>query len=102
MATDATPLQQALAQAAGGPQIAARLEKRLGLGTAPELRRALYQRIEEAVCNAPDPMRALDVVNSVVQDAVKKTTPGHYFAAVAMKRLIERGCAEPAASTVEW
>lgn len=84
-------IAEVIATATQGPQIAARLEKKLGLGTNPEVRRELYQRVETLVCDATDPEAALDVVTGVVSDACDKSDPGRYFAYVVLRRLSERG-----------
>lgn len=70
--------------------IAARLEQALGLGTNPELRRALYVKLE-ALVNGEKGSEVLEVLDAVVNDAMSKTEPGRYFAYVATRRLQERG-----------
>jgi len=69
--------------------VAARLEQRFGLGTRPELRKALYQRLEHVIETEGEP--AYVVVASAAADAAGKENPGRYFAHVVMLRLMERG-----------
>lgn len=69
--------------------VAGRLAARFGLGTRPELRRSLYQRLEELI--AEEGEAAYVVVAGVAADAAGKTNPGRYFAHVVMVRLQERG-----------
>lgn len=80
--------------------IAARLARRFGLGTNPELRQALYARLENLV-DGPDGSKALECIDSVVADSVGKSDPGRYFAKVAVCRLQERGLME-ARTYVDW
>ena len=69
--------------------IAERLQKRFGLGTRPELRRALYMRLEKLVEDEGE--SAYMVIASVASDAVGKENPGRYFSHVVLVRLMERG-----------
>lgn len=81
---------------ADNSSISDRLERRFGLGTRADLRRALYLRLE-ALCNHSDPSvgeRAYQVIASAVADAHGKLKPGNYFASVVMARLQERGLIE--------
>lgn len=73
--------------------IAQRLEAKFGLGTRPDLRRALYQRLE-TICNEADfntAEKAYHIIASVAADAIGKDKPGNYFAAVVSARLREKG-----------
>lgn len=72
------------------PPIAARLEKALGLGTQPELRRALYNKLEALVAG-PNGSDVLECLDNVVSDALGKADPGKYFAYVVTRRLQEKG-----------
>ncbi len=71
-------------------RIAESLERRLGLGTKPILRRALYQRLQELCEHEGE--RAYLVVASVLADAEsgRKDDKGRYFASVVLRRLMER------------
>lgn len=69
--------------------IAERLVKKFGLGTRPELRKALYERLEKLV--AEEGECAYLVIASTAADAEGKENPGRYFAHVVMIRLVERG-----------
>lgn len=73
--------------------IASRLELRFGLGTNPELRRALYQKLQQLV-DGERGSEVLACLDSVVADAVGKSDPGRYFAKVSLARLCERGLME--------
>lgn len=80
--------------------IADRLETRFGLGSRPDLRKALYQRLERLVNEADFELAKLayDIIASVAADAVGKDKPGNYFAHVVQARLREKGVlAQPAA-----
>lgn len=69
--------------------VAEKLERRFGLGTRPELRKALYARLEQLVEEEGEP--AYLVIATAAADAAGKTNPGRYFAHVVMLRLMERG-----------
>lgn len=69
--------------------VATRLESRFGLGTRPDLRRKLYQRLQDAVDNEGE--AAYVCIATAAADAEGKEHPGHYFARVVMLRLYERG-----------
>ncbi len=69
--------------------LAERLGKRFGMGTRPELRKALYQRLEDLVEREGEP--AYLVIATAAADADGKREPGRYFAHVVMLRLMERG-----------
>lgn len=71
-------------------RISDRLAKALGLGTAPELRRALYLKLE-SLCEGYQGSECLDVIDAVVSDAQDKDDPGKYFAYVVCRRLQEKG-----------
>jgi hypothetical protein len=70
--------------------ISARLERRFGLGSRPELRRALYRRLEELCNDESIGERVYRVVAEVAADAAGKTKPGNYFSYVVCERLKER------------
>ncbi len=70
--------------------VANRLQIKFGLGTRPDLREALYHRLQELVYGESGD-RAYQVIASVAADAVGKRDPGRYFAHVVMARLQERG-----------
>lgn len=74
--------------------IALRLEQRFSLGTRPELRRALYLRLEKLVNE--EGVEAYQIIASVAADAVGKNHPGRYFSRVVCLRLTERGILQPA------
>lgn len=66
-----------------------RLVRRFGLGTKPELRKALYMRLERIVEEEGEP--AYLVIATAAADANGKDDPGRYFSKVVMLRLMERG-----------
>lgn len=70
--------------------VADRLASRFGLGSRPDLRGPLYQRLQDLVFG-PDGQEAYRVISSVAADAIGKRDPGRYFAHVVMLRLQERG-----------
>lgn len=74
--------------------VAARLERRFGLGTRPDLRRELYGRLERLYEEADDKLkeRIHQVIASVVADSAGKQDSGRYFAFVVWNRLTERHC----------
>jgi hypothetical protein len=65
-----------------------RLIRKFGLGTRPDLRRGLFERLERIVAEQGE--RAYLVVASAAADAEGKTNPGHYFCRVVQLRLAER------------
>lgn len=69
--------------------LADRLGRRFGFGTRPDLRKALYERLEKLVEDEGEP--AYLVIATVAADAAGKKEPGRYFAHVVILRLIERG-----------
>lgn len=69
--------------------IVERLTRRFGLGSRPELRKALYERLGE-LCEA-EGERAYHIIATAVADAVGKRNPSGYFCFVVMRRLIDRG-----------
>lgn len=69
-----------------------RLTRRFGLGSRPELRKALYQRLERIVEEEGEP--AYLVIATAAADADGKEDPGRYFSKVVMLRLMERGVIE--------
>lgn len=69
--------------------IAQRLERRFGLGTRADLRKALYQRLEKLCEDEGEP--AYLVIATAAADSEGKNNPGRYFAHVVMLRLMERG-----------
>ncbi len=74
--------------------IAYRLQTKFGLGTRPDLREALYARLQELVYGTHGE-KAYQVIASVAADAVGKRDPGRYFAHVVTMRLQERGILPP-------
>lgn len=58
--------------------ISARLEKRFGLGQRPEIRKALYRKVESWVASRGE--KALSEISRVVAQAVSARHPGKYFA----------------------
>lgn len=86
-------LQDVIQHAQEAPGVAARLQKRFGLGSNPELRRELYARLE-AECEGPQGRRVLEVIDSVVRNATGKDDPGRYFAYCVVRRLQEKGLME--------
>lgn len=70
--------------------LVARFEKHFGLGSRPDLRKALYQRVAQVASEDPS-QRAYLVISSVVADAAGKDDPGRYFAKVVLSRLQEKG-----------
>lgn len=69
-------------------QIAERLERKFGLGTRPDLRRALFQKLEKLVEEQGE--HAYVVIASVAVDSEGKENPGRYFCRVVLLRLQER------------
>lgn len=69
--------------------VADRLERKFGVGTRPDLRRALYARLEQVIEEKGEV--AYVAVASAAADAIGKENPGRYFARVVMLRLYERG-----------
>ena len=72
--------------------VAHRLELKFGLGTRPDLRKALYKRLEQVIGEQGE--RAYVAVASAAADAIGKENPGRYFARVVILRLYERGILE--------
>lgn len=70
--------------------VATRLAKKFGLGSRPDLRRQLYDRLENLVRH-DDTGRAYQIIAGVAGDAVGKNDPGKYFAHVVCARLQEKG-----------
>lgn len=68
--------------------IAERLERRFGLGTRRELRKALYLRLGALCEQEGEP--AYVVIATAAADAAKAREPGKYFSCVVMRRLMER------------
>lgn len=69
--------------------IAERLEAKFGTGSRPELRRALYQRLEK--CVEEHGQAAYRILAVTAADSLGKKNPGRYFAHVVMARLHETG-----------
>lgn len=70
--------------------IAKRLEARFQLGSRPDLRRALYQRLEQLVEEKGE--AAYLVIATVAADAERaRSDRGRYFSRVVLLRLMERG-----------
>lgn len=97
----AASLAEAIQQAVDQPTVSERLAKRFGYGTNPEVRKALYDRLEELVCGDPRGTKIMDVINTVVRDSVGKSDPGRYFAYCVVRRLQEKGYI-PGGVNVDW
>lgn len=97
----AKSLAEVISEAVAAPSVAERLAKRFGYGTNPEVRRQLYDRLEELVCADARGNRIMDVINSVVRDSVGKSDPGRYFAYCVVRRLQEKGFI-PGGVNVDW
>ena len=71
-------------------EVAARLEKRLGLGEFPLVRRRLYARLQRLCLERGDPVLA--VIAAVVEEAYgpKVRDKGQYFCWVIKRRLAEQ------------
>lgn len=69
--------------------VAARLERKFGLGSRPTVRAAFYERLEQLVDEHGE--RAYVAIASAAADAIGKEDPGRYFTRVATLRLRERG-----------
>lgn len=80
--------------------LAERLERRFGLGSRPDLRRQLYDRLDYLYSLPEIGERVYQVVASAVADAQGKQKPGNYFAFVVMERLRERKLIE--APSNDW
>jgi sirohydrochlorin ferrochelatase len=63
------------------------LEVRFGLGTCPELRKALYRRLERLVAEREG--EAYYIISCVAAEANGKKDPGRYFAFSVTRRLRE-------------
>lgn len=66
-----------------------RLQQRFGLGGRPDLRKRLYDQLQELVLRVGEP--AYVIIASAAADAQGKDNPGRYFARVVSLRLKERG-----------
>ena len=73
--------------------VAGRLERRFGLGGNPELRRALYRRLECMIDEQGEPMYRL--VATAAAEASGKEDPGRWFAKVVCLRIRESGLIPP-------
>lgn len=77
--------------------IAERLKAKFGMGSRPDLRAQLYDRLECLVENSgSDAPRIYQVIASVAADAIGKQHPDRYFATVVMRRLQEARLVEMA------
>lgn len=74
--------------------VAARLERRFGLGDRPELAKRLYAQVEAWVEKGGD--EALQVVSEIVAQAVSARSPGRYARATLARIL------RPKRKEVEW
>lgn len=74
--------------------VANRLVKKFGLGSRPDLRRQLYDRLA-CLCEHDDTGKAYQIVAGVAADAIGKNDPGRYFAHVVCARLQEKGIIPP-------
>lgn len=72
--------------------IAERLQRKLGLGDRPDLRRALYVRLERLVAEKGE--GCYYTIATVVEDSNGKLNPGKFFAKIVLLRLMERGYLE--------
>lgn len=79
--------------------IVGRLQHHFGLGSRPDLRLPLYQKVAR-IATEDSTQRAYQIVSSVIADAAGKDDPGRYFAKVVLNRLEERGFATR--QMVEW
>jgi len=70
-------------------QVYERLMRRFPPGARPELRMALYRRLDQLV--EAEGEAAYCVIATVAADAAGKREPGKYFAFVVLRRLMERG-----------
>lgn len=70
-----------------------RLKTKFGLGTNPDLRLALYEKLARLVTEGTTEEGAAvyETIASCVADAEGKDDPGRYFARVVLLRLQERG-----------
>jgi hypothetical protein len=94
-------LAEVMQEAVAAPGVAERLAKRFGYGSNPEVRRQLYERLEELYCGDPRGAKIMEVINSVVRDSVGKSDPGRYFAYCVVRRLQEKGFI-PGGECVDW
>lgn len=72
-------------------EVVDRLTRRFGMGSKPELRKALYERLGRIVEDGEVGEEALHIISTVAADSVGKRTPAQYFAWVVMRRLMDRG-----------
>lgn len=71
------------------PGLALRLERRLGLGEKPLVRRSVYQRLERMVAAHGQPVYTTIAEVAVVAES--KQNPGRWFVAAITLRLAEMG-----------
>lgn len=69
--------------------LAARLERRFGLGNKPDVRRGLYERLQLAV--EVHGQQAFTALRTVAAEAAGKRKPDRYFCRAAICRLRETG-----------
>lgn len=70
-------------------RIAERLEARFGTGSNPDLRRALYRRLERLIASEGE--ECYIIISTVAADAVGKRDSGKYFSFSVVRRLREHG-----------
>jgi hypothetical protein len=76
----------------GHYDIAAKLQRRLGLGSKPIVRRAFYERLEGLVDAEPTEQRReriYQIIASAAADSDGKSDPGRYFCFTVNQRLRE-------------
>ena len=79
--------------------VAARLERRFGLGSDIPTRRRFYKRLENSVDRYGD--KALTIISDCVCEAAGKRKPSNYFCKAARLRLAENECLASEGST-DW
>lgn len=90
------PIRLSIAQVEGATgtssSLAARLERRFGLGAMPEKRRALFLRLQLLVEARPE-------VETLIREAASQATgarfPDRYFCSAVVKKLRETNSYEP-------
>ncbi len=82
-----------------GRRIAERLERHFGLGTDPEKRRKLFERLEDEVEEHGD--KAYAIINDCLQGSLSARKRARWFCKSVILRLKEAGFLS-AANQVEW
>ena len=88
----------ARAQAEPVPTVAARLEKKFGLGDDPARRRRLYQQLEKLVERYNDEARAL--ISEAVMESATARAPARYFCRAIKLKLRDAGLT--GGSSADW